>query len=417
MITQLAKWVLMKKKSALFVIFVTVFIDLIGFGMIIPLSPYLAREFDASEFQVGLLMSIYSLMQFFFAPMWGRVSDYKGRKPIILLSLVGAGLSHIMFAFASTYWGLFLARTLAGFFGANIATAMAYVADVTDEGNRSKQMGLIGAAFGLGFIFGPFFGAELARFGEHIGNLPPFGSSFAAIGAGSICLLNAVFAYFVLEESLIGQVAKKKTLMVHERIKLLFKYIKKPVVGVLLQTTFVVTFSMALMEATLFLFVQDLFDWELRKAGYGFAYVGVIMVITQGYLIRKWMPKFGEKKLLIAGAILLGLGLMGIALSDTVAVLALAVTSLGVGTGLLNPSIVGSISLLSDKTEQGMSIGVNQSFSALGRIIGPAVGGWFYQVYGLRSPFWLATATSVVALLMLLMIFKNLPDKGKAQEE
>ena len=407
----------MKKKSALFVIFVTVFIDLIGFGMIIPLSPYLAREFNASEFQVGLLMSIYSLMQFFFAPMWGRVSDYKGRKPIILLSLVGAGLSHIMFAFASTYWGLFLARTLAGFFGANIATAMAYVADVTDEGNRSKQMGLIGAAFGLGFIFGPFFGAELARFGEHIGHLPPFGSSFAAIGAGSICLLNAVFAYFVLEESLIGQVAKKKTLMVHERIKLLFKYIKKPVVGVLLQTTFVVTFSMALMEATLFLFVQDLFDWELRKAGYGFAYVGVIMVITQGYLIRKWMPKFGEKKLLIAGAILLGLGLMGIALSDTVAILAVAVTSLGVGTGLLNPSIVGSISLLSDKTEQGMSIGVNQSFSALGRIIGPAVGGWFYQVYGLRSPFWLATATSVIALLMLLMIFKNLPDKGKAQEE
>ncbi|MCH2533538.1 MAG: MFS transporter [Bdellovibrionales bacterium] len=407
----------MKKKSALLVIFVTVFIDLIGFGMIIPLSPYLAREFDASDFQVGLLMSIYSLMQFFFAPMWGRISDYKGRKPIILLSLVGAGLAHIMFAFASSYWGLFLARTLAGFFGANIATAMAYVADVTDEGNRSKQMGLIGAAFGLGFIFGPFFGAELARFGEYMGDMPPFGSSFAAIGAGSICLLNAVFAFFVLEESLIGQVAKKKTLMVHERVKLLFKYIKKPVVGVLLQTTFVVTFSMALMEATLFLFVQDLFDWELRKAGYGFAYVGIIMVSTQGYLIRKWMPKFGEKKLLIAGAILLGLGLMGIALSDTVAVLAVAVTSLGVGTGLLNPSIVGSISLLSDKTEQGMSIGVNQSFSALGRIIGPAVGGWFYQVYGLRSPFWLATATSVIALLMLLLIFKNLPDKGKAQEE
>lgn len=397
--------------------------DLIGFGMIIPLSPYLARHFGADELQVGILMSIYSLMQFFFAPFWGRISDKKGRKPIIVLSLLGACVSHLGFAFAQSYVQLFLARMFAGFFGANLSTAMAYIADVTEEKDRSKGMGLIGAAFGLGFIIGPFFGAELAALGDRLGSLPPFGQSFAAIGAGAICFLNAIFAVRWLKESLSDEIRSKavvenrQTKLPIERIRLLIAHVGRPTVGPLMQITLISTFSMALMEATLFLFVQDVLGWSIRQAGYGFAYVGIVMVFTQGYLIRKVIPKVGEKNTLLAGAILLAIGLAGIGLSRELLPLAFAVTFLGLGSGLLSPSVSGSISLLTRRDDQGMTIGVNQSFSAMGRIIGPAIGGWLYRDLGMQYPFLVGALTALIAFAIGLSIYAKLPNAGKAGDE
>lgn len=413
----------MTNKRSLFLIFLTVLMDLIGFGMIIPLSPYLARHFGADELQVGILMSIYSLMQFFFAPFWGRISDKKGRKPIIVLSLLGACVSHLGFAFAQSYVQLFLARMFAGFFGANLSTAMAYIADVTEEKDRSKGMGLIGAAFGLGFIIGPFFGAELAALGDRLGSLPPFGQSFAAIGAGAICFLNAIFAVRWLKESLSDEIRSKavvenrQTKLPIERIRLLIAHVGRPTVGPLMQITLISTFSMALMEATLFLFVQDVLGWSIRQAGYGFAYVGIVMVFTQGYLIRKVIPKVGEKNTLLAGAILLAIGLAGIGLSRELLPLAFAVTFLGLGSGLLSPSVSGSISLLTRRDDQGMTIGVNQSFSAMGRIIGPAIGGWLYRDLGMQYPFLVGALTALIAFAIGLSIYAKLPNAGKAGDE
>ncbi|MCB0393691.1 MAG: MFS transporter, partial [Bdellovibrionales bacterium] len=208
----------MKSKSPLLIIFVTVFVDLVGFGIIIPLSPYLAKHFGASGLQIGLLMSVYSLAQFIFSPLWGRLSDVYGRRPILLMSLLGSTLAHLGFAFASDLWMLFVARTIAGLFGANISAASAYIADVTDSKSRSKSMGIIGAAFGIGFILGPAIGGFLSEWGLQLGTQPPFGIGFSALGASLICFLNFLFACFRLPESLPKErrnLAKKKVGRLH----------------------------------------------------------------------------------------------------------------------------------------------------------------------------------------------------------
>lgn len=399
------------KKKPLVVIFFTVFIDLIGFGIIIPLSPYLASEFGADALQVGLLMTVYSAAQFLFSPLWGQLSDKFGRRPIILLSLLGAGIAHIVFAMAQTYWLLFVARLVAGIFGANISTAMAYIADITEEKDRSKNMGLVGAAFGLGFVLGPSLGSLFGYLGEQMGSAPPLGKSFAAVVAGLICLANFVFAWRVLKESLPKE--KRGARERKPRFEMILVHLKRPVVGQLQVMYFLASFAMAHMEASLFLLVQDDFQWSLTKAGLGFAYVGVIMVITQGYLIRKLLPLWGEKKLLTTGLLMKGVGLAGIALSGEVWALAISVTFLGLGTGFINPALSGSISLLTPEDQQGGVMGVNQSLSALGRIVGPILGGWFYRDLTHQAPFWAASLIVGVSLVIALSIFKRLPSKAQ----
>lgn len=401
----------MKKFSPKVIIFITVFIDLIGFGIIIPLSPFLATKFGADALQVGLLMSIYSLMQFLFAPFWGQLSDTHGRRPIILLSLFGAAASHLLFAFGDHLWVLFLARGLAGLFGANISTAMAYIADVTDEKDRSKGMGMIGAAFGLGFMLGPFLGGIAGDLGSRLGSVPPLGESFPAVLASLICFLNFLAAIKFLPESRViakGSQYKQKK----QRFELFQRHIKKPVVGRLIFIFFLVTLGMAHMEASLFLYVQDVFSWSLTKASMGFAYVGLVMVFTQGYLIRKFLPKYGERRLMIAGLLLAGFGLSGIAISETIALLAVFTTLLGLGVGMSNPSITGSLSLLTSQDEQGGVMGVNQSLSAVARIIGPALGGWFYRDVSIGAPFVIAGGLAFLGLALAAMIFSKIPQKG-----
>lgn len=400
------------KKSPLFIIFITVFVDLVGFGIIIPLSPYLAREFGADAFDIGLLMAIYSGMQFLFSPMWGRLSDRHGRRPIILLSLLGAGLSHILFAFSPSLLFLFVARGLAGLFGANISTAMAYIADVTDEKNRSKGMGLVGAAFGLGFVLGPAIGAYFGKLGMELGSAPPLGQSLAAVVAGLICLANFFSALKFLPESLSAE-TRARLPKRESRWKLLSQFMERPITGRLMAMFLLSTLAMANMEASLFLLVKDDFNWTLAQAGMGFAYVGLIMVFTQGFLVRRLMPKWGERNLLFTGLVIGGIGFVGIGLADSIPVLAVAVTLLGIGNGLNHPSITGSISLLSGQEEQGLVMGVNQSLAALGRIIGPAVGGWLYRDMGHEFPFLAAGVLNGAAILLGALVFSRLPSSGR----
>lgn len=400
-----------KRPYKMLTIFITVFIDLVGFGIIIPLSPYLATQFQASALEVGLLMSIYSLMQFIFAPVWGKISDRVGRRPVLLLSILGGVLSYIGFAFAASLPILFVARALAGIFGANISTAMAYIADITDEKDRSKSMGLVGAAFGLGFVLGPFLGAEFGSLGERLGNAPPFGISFSALLAALLCLVNFVFAWFFLEESLSPD--SRKVARRAPRFALLKLHLGRPVVGQLMLVFLVSGLSMALMESTLFLLVKDEFGWGLRTSGWGFAYIGLMIAFTQGYLIRRWMPRWGEKRIMLGGLILLFLGFYGIMGADQVWLLAVVMTLVALGNGLGNPAILGSISLLSPRQEQGEAMGVTHSLSAMSRILGPALGGWLYGNLGHRVPFLVAGSITFLAWLLVVRVYKHLPDAGR----
>jgi DHA1 family tetracycline resistance protein-like MFS transporter len=400
-----------QRKKALIVVFITVFIDLVGFGIIIPLSPYLSRHFGASALEVGLLMAIYSAMQFLFSPFWGQLSDRWGRRPIMLISIFVAALSHLAFAFSTQYWMLFVARLFAGIGGANISTAMAYMADISSEKDRSKTMGLIGAAFGLGFVFGPFLGGIFSDIGQIFGDSPPFGKSFSALVASGICFLNFTLAYFILQESREPSL-RKKSLSFIKKMKNITVHLKKETVGTLIFILFLSTFAMAHMEATLFLYVDDFFQLSMREASFGFAYVGVIMAITQGYFIRKWMPLFGERRLLIVGVICATLGFLFIGLSPNVMSLGIAVTFLSVGIGLMNPSIHGGISLLSAADVQGEVMGVSQSLAALARIIGPITGGLIYDKLSWQSPFFVATGVMVFAIFLGLKVAKHIPQSG-----
>ncbi|MBT4761738.1 MAG: MFS transporter [Bdellovibrionaceae bacterium] len=403
-----------QRKKALFIIFITVFIDLVGFGIIIPLSPYLSREFGASALQIGLLMAIYSLMQFVFSPFWGQLSDRFGRRPIILMSVFVAGVSHLAFAFSTEFWMLFVARTFAGIGGANISTAMAYMADISSKKDRSKTMGLIGAAFGLGFVFGPFIGGIFGEVGSSLGSAAPFGKSFSAVIASSICLLNFIFAFFYLKES--RQVnAEVTAIKLSKRIKVMFFHLKKETVGSLMFLLFMTTFAMAHMEATLFLYVSDVFHLGMKEASFGFAYVGVVMAFTQGYLIRKWLPKFGERSLLVWGALMAGIGFLMIAMAPNVLSLGVAVTFLAIGIGLVNPSLHGGVSLLSSSDLQGEVMGVNQSLSALARIIGPATGGFIYDQVSLRSPFFIAAGFMGLVFFLSMKIYSKIPNSAKTE--
>ena len=399
------------KDKRLAIIFFTVFLDLVGFGIIIPLNPYLAKEYGATPLQVGLLMSVYSLMQFIFAPFWGQLSDRYGRRPIILISLLGAAIAHTGFAFSNFFLGLVLARGFAGLFGGNISTAMAYIADITESKDRSKGMGMIGAAFGLGFVLGPFIGGMLAQLGKSLGDSPPLGENFSALIAGLLCFLNFLSALRFLPESrLPGQVSRQ----LPSRWKRISSTLTTPVLGGAIGIVFLSTFAMANIEASLFLFVREHFLWDLTQASLGFAYIGVILVFTQGYLIRKWMPKFGERKLLLLGLFLSAVGFALIAVSHELGLLTVAVTVLGLGNGLVNPALNGIVSLLSGKDVQGNNLGVSQSLSSVARILGPAMGGYLYQAYGSALPFATAAGIAGLGLLLAFQLREKFPEGGKA---
>ncbi|MFN8943771.1 MAG: MFS transporter [Pseudobdellovibrionaceae bacterium] len=403
---------LQKQKStpALVVIFFTVFLYLVGFGVIIPILPIISREFGASSLQVGLLMSCYSLMQFLFSPFWGKLSDRYGRRPIIIFCLLAEVGCYLLFAYSTNLTMLFIARLLSGFFGASLSTASAYISDITTKEDRSKGMALIGVAFGLGFLLGPALGGSLSVVGKKIG----MEFSLPSLVVAGLCFIAFVFAYFKLNES------QKKNLTSSEhrqkRWALLEKYFKLQTVNALLIIFFLCSFAMSSMEATFILYMNDLFQWGAKEVSYGFAYIGLMMILTQGLIVRRMLPLFGEKKVLFTGLFSLSLGLFGIAFAPSLGLLALAVTFLAVGNGLISPSIMGSISVLSNENEQGESMGVTQSLSSLGRILGPAVGGFLYgQTRFLNMPFVFSGVLVCFGIVLFLNVRSRVPSFSKKE--
>ncbi len=402
-----------ENKKPLVVIFLTVFIYLLGFGIVIPIIPSLSIQMGASPFQTGLLLAVYSFMQFVFSPLWGRLSDKYGRRPILLICLFGEIFSYLFFAQARNLELLFVARIFSGFFGASISTASAYISDITPPNERSKGMALIGAAFGLGFLFGPAMGGGLTVWAEHLSPDPFFRTSFSSYWVAGLCLTTFIFAYFNLKETLtLGEKTEERK----SRFQEMLKYFQTPVVGHLIFIFFLSSLAMSTMEATLVLFMKARFDWGLKEVSFGFAYVGVMIIFTQGFLVRRLIPKYGEKQVLRFGLIFMSMGLAGIAIAKSIPVVAITQTFIALGIGFINPSTLGSISLLIDPKEQGAALGTTQGMASLGRIIGPIVGGALFGSLSEGSPFIMAGLMTLIGLFVAISIFSKIPNAGQTQK-
>ncbi|MEO8679169.1 MAG: MFS transporter [Vicinamibacterales bacterium] len=371
--------------SPLVIIFITVFIDLLGFGIIIPLLPFYAESFGANAFTIGLLGTSYSLMQFLFSPIWGRWSDRIGRKPIILIGLVGSCLSYFTLAVASSLSLVFLARLIGGIAGANVATAQAYIADITTPENRAKGMGLVGAAFGMGFVFGPAIGGALSRFGP----------STPMWCASALCLANVIAASVLLPESrtpsphaaTLGRLAAFRRAVGHPQLLLL------------LALFFVVTVSFSGFEATFALFSERKFGFTASSIGLMFAFMGVVLSIVQGVLVGRVVKRVGEARLITAATLLIAISLGMVPFASTVPLLLATLGVLAVGMGFNGPSLSSMVSKLSDPDDQGGILGLASSLASLGRVFGPAWGGFLFDRFGMTMPYLSAAAIMMIAFL------------------
>jgi len=360
------------------ILFLTVFIHLLGFGIIIPLLPYYAETYGATGLTVGLLTTSFSFSQFVFAPFWGRLSDRVGRRPILIGSLLLTGVSYLVYAAAGSLALLFASRILAGVAGAVLSTAQAYVADTTTPENRTKGMGLIGAAFGMGFIFGPAIGGLLSR----------WGFAAPAYASASLALAAAVFAFLRLPESLprearAGAAARRSRTTLREALA-------RPAVGTVLGLFFVATLCFSGMETILALFCQRFYGWGPHEIGYLFAYVGVVAASMQLGIVGALARRFGERALVRAGLALMGAAFVTAGLVPPLALFLLVMGAIAVASGLMTPSLSGLISIATPADEQGGILGVYQSLGSLARAAGPFLGGLAFDVVSPGAPLWMA---------------------------
>lgn len=383
----------MASVSPLAVIFVTVFIDLLGFGIIIPLLPFYAESFGASAFTIGLLGTSFSLMQFLFAPIWGRWSDRVGRKPIILVGLMGSCLSYLVLALAGSLSIVFLARIIGGVAGANIPTAQAYIADVTTEENRAKGMGMVGAAFGLGFIFGPAIGGVLSHFS------PETPMWFAS----ALCLANFIAAWLLLPESRAASESTKAL----GRMDAFRHALTHPTLVILLALYFLVPLAFSWFEATFALFSEAKFGYTAATIGFVFTFIGVVLSIVQGVLVGKVVKRIGERRLIPLAIISIALGIGLLPFVWNVATLLGALGLLAVGMGFNSPATTSMTSKLSSVDDQGGTLGLAASLGSLGRVVGPAIGGFLYDIYGPRTPYVTAAVLMVMTSMVALIGFQS----------
>jgi DHA1 family tetracycline resistance protein-like MFS transporter len=354
------------KHSPLIVIFTTVFIDLVGFGIVIPVLPFYAEgtAFNATPRTVGLLFASYSIMQLIFSPILGGLSDKYGRRPVLLLSIIGTGIGFLVLGFATTIWMLFLGRILDGITGGNISTAQAYIADITTTENRAKGMGLIGAAFGLGFIFGPAIGGILSRWGIHT----PF--FFAA----ALCFANAILLFFRLPETL----TSNRTPAARGRgLGTLINSLKQPRLAFILTIYFLFIVAFSIMTTSFSLYTMFRFGYDAQHTGYLFAYVGIIAVVIQGGLIGRLVKKFGELPLVIFGALCFAVSLFAVPFvgpaAGGLAGLLIGGGVFSMGNSLATPALTSLASKSVGPTEQGTVLGVTQSVASLARAVGPSL--------------------------------------------
>ncbi|OEJ68687.1 MFS transporter [Magnetovibrio blakemorei] len=392
----------------MFILFIIVFIDLVGFGIIIPLLPFYGEHFQADPFTVSLIMATYSLGQFVAAPFWGRLSDTIGRRPVLIISLFGAVLSYIWLSFATTLWMLFAARLVGGLMAGNISTAFAYIADITTVENRAKGMGLVGAAFGLGFIAGPAIGGILA-------GPDPLTADFQtpALVAAAMSFIAFVLTIAMLKESLSAEVrAHAKNTPRPNRFVQMKEALGRPGIGLLITISFLATFVFAGMETTFAMWSHRQLGWGPEQNGYLFAFVGVIAAFIQGGAVGRLSKKFGEGNLIVQGAVALAVGMIMIPFCTSVVPLMAAMVIVAYGFSIINPALNSMISLRSGNTEQGMMMGVARSATTMARIIGPAWAGILFAQLGKEWPYY---AGMVLMVLVAYLGLRSLKDNQRAK--
>jgi len=390
----------MKKKTPLFIIFITVFIDLLGFGIVIPILPtFASNELGISDWGIGIIIAIYSLMQFVFNPVLGKLSDKYGRKKIIVNTLLVTALSYMLFSFSVNFILLFTARLLAGIGGSNIGAAQAYIADVTTEKDRAFGMGLIGAAFGLGFVFGPLLGGLMADLGYmYIGFI-----------SAAFSLLAFVFAVFFLPEPLKEKNKIEKINLNIIDIKLFKKAFKMKFAGLLIILLFVVIFAISNIYGTFNLIAYRKYGLSEKEIGYQFALMGISFSLVQMFLLKRLSNIFSEKFLFVSSLIILCVTLSFIPYSGNFWGLAIVMIILHIGSGIIQPVTFSLISKLTAENEQGAILSVNQSMASLARVLGPVWGGFTFDFLGMEFPFLTGGVfVFITILLTILAINKDL---------
>jgi DHA1 family tetracycline resistance protein-like MFS transporter len=391
-----------KTRSApLAILFVVVFIDLLGFGMVIPVMPLYAQELGASKEWIGLLMAGYSAMQFFFAPIWGRLSDRIGRRPVLLASIAMTSVGFLGYALAPSFGWLLASRLFAGAATANIAIARAYIADVTPPEGRAKGMGVIGAAFGLGFVLGPFLGGVLS------------GISLGAPGfaAAALAALNGVAAWFVLPEPRERVVVAPAN---RSRVSALAEELAKPGIRRLVLIYLLHVLAFSAMEATFALLARERYALDRGHVNFVFAYLGVILVVVQGGLIGPLTRRFGEVRLLVTGLVLMALALAVLPFGGSLPTLLAALVPLAAGSGLAQPALTSLMSKMSRADDQGGTMGIGESASALGRIMGPEAGTFTYGRIGVAFPYVAAAVVMALTAVLAATVGSGRAAKGRA---
>ena len=380
-------------RSPLRVVFLTVLLDLLGFGMVIPILPLYAQTLLADKPQsirdldTSILLAIYSLMQLVFSPIWGRLSDRYGRRPVLLISIMGSCVSQLGYALAPSFWWLVVARAVAGVCGANITAAQAYVADVTDEKSRASGMALLGVAMGLGFVFGPAIGGGLSTLTRFGGPRLPF---FIASGLAAFNFALAI--PILVEPKRLGQRSKARALT----WTALVRTVTTPRLFTLILLFFVITFGFANLEGTFSLYLQRQFGYERTGASFLFVFIGVMMIFTQGVLLRRLAPRWGEKTLVVLGTALMALSMLLLHFAAGLGSLLFAIGVMSIGNGLNGPSLTSLISRATMGDRQGGVLGVSQSFGALARVLGPLAGGYALR-FSNTMPYLVACVAMLVA--------------------
>jgi DHA1 family tetracycline resistance protein-like MFS transporter len=361
----------------LFSIILIVFIDLLGFSLILPLLPYYAQTFKASQTVTGLLIASYAVMQLIGAPILGRLSDRFGRRPILLISVLGTFIGFLLLGFANALWILFASRIIDGLTGGNLSIAQAYISDVTDEKNRSKGLGMIGAAFGLGFIIGPVTGGLLSQWGYAV----------PAFAAAAISLINLILIYAWLPESLTQE---KRSQMTEKRpavtLQALLVAFKRPFTGSLLITRFFFGLAFAIFQTIFSLYALAKFNLTARDTGFILTYVGILSVVVQGFLVGRLTGWFREDVLIVASVVLMGISLLGWALTPSVFWLYVVMTPTALAGGLLNTLLSSTLTKAVASQEIGGILGLSTAVESSTRIFAPILGGILLQQIGTWAP-------------------------------
>jgi len=387
------------RRASLLVLFLTVFIDLIGFGMVIPFLSYYAREYGASGITVGAVVGIYSIMQFFFAPVWGRLSDRVGRRPVLLISLTASFTGYLLFAFTRSLTVLFASRIIAGVGGANIGTAQAYIADSTTPENRAKGMGLIGAAFGLGFILGPPMSGILSSIGTKHG-LP--GNLLPGLVAAGLSFTAFLIALSVLAESKPPGLVPRSGLPPQFDPRMWRELASNRLLASLMAGLFLTLLAVAGMEISVTLHGRERFRFTQLDMAYLFLFMGIIVATIQGGLLGRIVKKLGEKGVIVAGAASFTLGFLLVPSIHRVPLLYAVAFLIAIGQGFCYPALTSLVSKTAQEGERGSMLGLATSVGSLARFLGPIIAGVLYDFAHAAGSFYGGAVFMLVALLIAM---------------